>query len=109
MLRFVTVAISIGGGLTDTTKQVIASEFLISPALVDVITSWVLSHEVDDEHLTDDQHSAAPPDSWLHHAQQLVPPDSWLHEARQSISGTQDEPNEPELPVYDPFFFTTLF
>jgi hypothetical protein len=73
MLRFVTVAISVNGGMTDTTKQVIANEFLIEPALVDVITSWVMSREFDDKDLPDDQKIAVPPDSWLHHVQRLAP------------------------------------
>ena len=45
----------------------------------------MLSCEVDDDKLTDEQRSVALPDSWLYYA-------------RQSTSWTLDEPNEPELP-----------
>ena len=85
MLRFVSLAISCTGGMTEVTRLIIRKEFLISPALVNVIASWVLSCEVDDDKLTDDQRSAAPLDSWLHHAEQLVLP-GWLQEIQQSMA-----------------------
>jgi hypothetical protein len=85
MLRFVSLAISRTGGMTEVTRLIIGKEFLISPALVNVIASWVMSCEVDDDKLTDDQRRATPPDSWLHHAEQLVPP-GWLQEVQQRMA-----------------------
>jgi hypothetical protein len=55
MLRFVSLAISRTGGMTEVTRLIIGKEFRISPALVDVIASWVMSSEVDDDKLPDDQ------------------------------------------------------
>ena len=85
LLRYVSLAISHAGGMTPVTRLMIGREFRICPALVDVIASWVMSSEVDDNKLPDDQREAVPPDSWLHRAEQLVPPD-WLEEVQQSSS-----------------------
>ena len=95
MLRFVTETIRACAGLTDSAKRDIAAQFLVSPAMADVITSWVLSCEVSDENLTDEQRSA-------------VPPDSWLDYVRQATSATNGfpldgelPPDEEEYPAYD--------
>ena len=59
------------GGMTPVTRLMISNEFRICPGLADVIASWVMSAEVDDDKLPDNQRQAEPPEHWLHHAFQL--------------------------------------
>ena len=55
MLRYVSCTIALQGGMTAVTRSMISAQFLIDPALTDVIASWVMSQEVEDNKLPDDQ------------------------------------------------------
>ena len=55
MLRYVSCTIALQGGMTTVTRSMISAQFVIDPALVDVIASWVMSQEVEDNKLPDDQ------------------------------------------------------
>ena len=55
MLRYVSCTIALQGGMTEVTRRIISAQFVIDPVLVDVIASWVMSQEVEDNKLPDDQ------------------------------------------------------
>ena len=85
MLRYVSCTIALQGGMTEVTRCIISAQFVIDPALVDVIASWVMSQEVEDNKLPDDQRLAEPPDHWVQHAYEYVT-QADLDEIEQSSS-----------------------
>ena len=85
MLRYVSCTIALQGGMTEVTRHIISAQFVIDPALVDVIASWVMSQEVEDNKLPDDQRLAEPPDHWVQHAYEYVT-QADLDEIEQSSS-----------------------
>ena len=85
MLRYVSCTIALQGGMTTVTRSMISAQFLIDPALADVIASWVMSQEVEDNRLPDNQRQAEPPEHWIQHAFEYVTL-AELDEVQQSSS-----------------------